>query len=443
MRGIMITAPSSGSGKTTITMGIIRALKNMGQSVCAFKTGPDYIDTSFLSSASGLKAGNLDLYIQGEDEMNMALNLGEGDMCVIEGVMGYFDGIYNTYENSSYDISKRIGVNAVLIYTPKGEMFSAVPKIKGMVDFKDSMIKGVILNRVSKKYYDMLKAQIEEYTCVKVIGYIPQIDDIEIESRHLGLIQSMEIDDIEKKLDRLANAVCETVDMQELIKLMREIKTKPIIKLKKRNIRVGIAYDKAFSFYYKENLYLLNSTCEVVYFSPLHDKKLPEVDFIYLGGGYPEVFKEELSKNKAMKNSVRQFADNGGFIYAECGGFMYLTKGIEGYPMVGLLNGESVMTNSLQRFGYIEIELIKDSPFGKCGERLTGHEFHRSKTNVIGDALYKINNVVGNRTWECGYRYKNAFGGYPHINFIGNLNAYNNMLDYIEKTKGLGEKYVY
>lgn len=435
MKGIMITAPSSGSGKTTITMGIIRAIKNMGNNVCAFKTGPDYIDTAFLSKAAGRIAGNLDMHLQGENGMKMALSLGEGDMCVIEGVMGYFDGMHNTFINSSYDISKKIGANAVLVYTMKGEMFSAVPKIKGMVDFNGSMIKGVILNRVKKTHFDMIKGPIEEYTGVKVIGYVPPMEDVELESRHLGLVQSLEIEDIEERLEKLSKTIMDTVDMNMLIELMSELDVKSMVEFKKRNIKVGIAYDKAFSFYYRENIYMLEKTCEVKYFSPINDKEIPECDLIYLGGGYPEVFSEELSKNTEMRNSIREFAQNGGCIFGECGGFMYLTNCIDGIPMAGVFNGESTMTKSLQRFGYLNMELKEDCLLGKKGEKLTAHEFHKSKTVIDDSALYKIKNAMGSKEWECGYGYKNTLAGYPHINFIGNIPAFNRMLDYIEERK--------
>lgn len=433
MKGIMITAPSSGSGKTTITMGIIRAIKNMGNNVCAFKTGPDYIDTAFLSKAAGRIAGNLDVHLQGENGMKMSLSLGEEDMCVIEGVMGYFDGMHNTFVNSSYDISKKIGANAVLVYTMKGEMFSAVPKIKGMVDFNGSMIKGVILNRVTKAHFDMIKGPIEEYTGVKVIGYVPPMEDVELESRHLGLVQSLEIEDIEERLKKLSKTIMDTVDMNMLIELMSELDAKPMVEFKKRNIKVGIAYDKAFSFYYRENIYMLEKTCEVKYFSPINDKEIPECDLIYLGGGYPEVFSGELSKNTEMRNSIREFAQNGGCIFGECGGFMYLTNCIDGTPMAGVFNGESTMTKSLQRFGYLDMELKEDCLLGKKGERLTAHEFHKSKTKIDDKAIYKIQKVMGKKEWECGYGYKNTLAGYPHINFIGNIPAFNRMLDYIEE----------
>ncbi|HBM75229.1 MAG TPA: cobyrinate a,c-diamide synthase, partial [Clostridiaceae bacterium] len=192
---------------------------NMDFDVCGFKTGPDYIDTAFIRKASKKDAGNLDMYLQGRDGVKRSLYMGMGKYCVIEGAMGYFDGLYNTFENSSYDISRFLGINSILVYTPSGEMFSAIPKIKGMAEFEGSTIKGVILNRVSEKFYCMLKAQIEKYTGLSVLGYIPQIDDIKIESRHLGLVQCAEIDDMEDRIEKIASVIRKNIDMKLLVNL--------------------------------------------------------------------------------------------------------------------------------------------------------------------------------------------------------------------------------
>jgi len=428
----MITAPSSGSGKTTVTLGLIRALKNTGLDVCGFKTGPDYIDTAFIKAASKKDAGNLDMHIQGMEGIKKALSMGEGKYCVIEGAMGYFDGIYNTYENSSFDISRYLGVNAVLVYTPKGEMFSAVPKIKGMAEFEGSMIKAVILNRINEHYYKLLKGQIEKYTGLKVLGFVPPVEDLEIKSRHLGLLQSVEIDDMEEKIEKAAGFISKNVDLGLLMNFMAELETVHLEHPKKRDIRAAVALDKAFSFYYNENLKLLEKCCSVEYFSPLQDRKIPSCDFLYLGGGYPEVFSEELSANKSMLSSIKDFAENGGCIYAECGGFMYLMDYIEEWGMAGIFKGRSIMTKNLQRFGYIDIELKRDCMLGKAGDTLTAHEFHKSATEIEGETVYKIRKTMGDKTWACGYNCKNVLAGYPHISFLGNMKAFESLLDYIE-----------
>jgi len=435
MKGIMITAPSSGSGKTMITVGILRAMINMGIDVCAFKTGPDYIDTAFLKEASKKDAGNLDLHLQGEYGIKKSIHMGEGEYCIIEGAMGYFDGKYNTFENSSYDISNHLKVNSILVYTPEAEMFSAVPKIKGMADFENSTIKAVILNKVSERYYNMLKPQIEKYTGLYVLGHLPEINDIQIESRHLGLVQNMEIEDMDIRIEKAAEIIKKNIDMEFLIELMKDIEDMPIEYPERRNIKVAIAKDKAFSFYYRENLKLFSSCCSVEYFSPLRDSSLPECDLLYLGGGYPEVFRKELSGNKLMLASIKAFAEKGGYIYAECGGFMYLTDYIEDCSMVGIFKGRSIMTKHLQHFGYADIMLKEDCMLGKKGDKLTVHEFHKSASEVVGNTLYRVSNTNGDKVWYCGHSHKNVLAGYPHLNFLGNMNSFLSMLNCVENKR--------
>lgn len=435
MKSIMIAAPASGSGKTTITMGILRAMRNAGLDVCAFKTGPDYIDRAFLEKACGGRAGNLDMHLQGKEGVLTAFSMTEADYCVVEGAMGYFDGIYNSCTNSSYDISNELGINSILIYTPKGEMFSAIPKIKGMAEFGASSIKAVIFNNVSEKHYSMLKEILEEHTGIKALGFLPGMDNAELKSRHLGLIQSIELEDIDTQIESIAKMVEAHVNLDGVMELMTDINTRGETVIGKYDIRVAIAKDKAFSFYYSENLHLLERACEVTYFSPLGDNGLPECDLIYLGGGYPEVFKEKLSKNRAMLNSIKDHSHKGGFIYAECGGFMYLTESINGEKTVGVFPGQSRLTGRLQNFGYVDLELKHDCMLGKKGDKITAHEFHKSVADVHQDTLFCISKTMGNSSWEGGYIYKNTYGGYPHINFLGNMEVLKSILNSIERSK--------
>lgn len=432
MKMIMITAPSSGTGKTLITLGIIRALKNSGLNVLGFKTGGDFIDTKYIAEASGKRAGNLDMHLLGTNGVKEAIAMNRGDIGIVEGAMGYFDGMSNGFENSSYDISKLMDINAILVYTPKGEMFSAIPKIKGMVDFSGSRLKGIILNKVSKTMYVLLKEKIEEYINIKVLGYVEEDKALEIESRHLGLIQSIETSNAKEIIEKAAENIEKNIDMEELIKLCRRVELPEYIYPHKRNIKVAIAYDKAFSFYYGENLNLFENVCRVEYFSPIKDKKLPQCDLLYLGGGYPEVFKEELYMNNEMRKSIKDKAETGGFIYGEAGGLMYLTDSIEQSSMCGVFEGSSVMTDRLQRFGYVNIELGKDCVLGKKGDIITGQEFHKSTVHMNGEEIFNIRKPIGKGEWKCGYRYKNVLAAYPHINFLGNMRAFSHLLDTIE-----------
>ncbi len=438
MKSILITAPASGSGKTTITLGLIRALKNRGMDVCAYKAGPDYIDRAFLEKASGLPAGNLDLHLQGLDGLSYSLSRAPADRCIIEGVMGFFDGISNTFENSCFDISRRLKIPSLLVYSPKGEMFTAIPKIKGMVEFEGSTINSVLLNNVTPKYYNLLKEALEEHTDLKVLGFVPRLEEAVFKSRHLGLVQSSEIDNLDLVIEHITSAISETVDLDLLLDTMQTPRlpdTSIELELTGKSIHIAIARDKAFSFYYRENLELLESCAHVTYFSPLSDQKLPPCDLIYFGGGYPEVFRKELSANRAMLSAVRDYGESGGFIFAECGGLMYLTEYVEESVMVGLFKGTCSLTKSLQHFGYIDLTLGEDCFLGDKGTQFTGHEFHKSTTSINSPTVFKIKKTKGSSEWSCGFQYKNTIAGYPHISFLGNIGILNHMIKTISEHK--------
>lgn len=438
MKTIMITAPSSNTGKTTLTLGIIRAIKDRGIDISAFKTGPDFIDTKYLGMASGKPPGNLDMHLMGRDAMKDSISMNFGEYGVIEGAMGYFDGIYNTFENSSYDISKELNVPAILVYTPKGEMFSAIPKIKGIVEFEDSKVKGIILNKVNKSMFLLLKEKIEEYIDIKVLGYLPYDANLEIESRYLGLMQGSESSDSEELISKAAKAVEETIDIDAILELGREIEVLPYKYGEKRNIKVSIAYDEALNFYYNENLKLLENICKVEYFSLLKDKSVPDCDLIILGGGYPELYGKELSENISMIDSIKKHIEDDKYIIAEGGGFMYLMSSIEDYKMANVFNGKATMTDKLQRFGYVDITLNKDSIIGKKDTVIPGNEYHRSVIDIDGSPVFHIKKPKSNRTWKCGYEYRNVIAYYQHINFLGNMASFNYLLDKIENNRKEG-----
>ena len=433
MKTIMITAPSSNTGKTVVTLGIIRAIKNRGLDVSAFKTGPDFIDRKYIGLASGKTASNLDMHLMGREGLIKSIEMNNGQFAVIEGAMGYFDGIYNTYENSSYDISLELDIPSILVYSPKGEMFSAIPKIKGMVDFSKGRIKGIIFNKTTESMYNLLKEQIENHIDIEVLGYLPMDESLNIESRHLGLLQPEENIEIERYIIRAAMMVENTIDVERIIEIAKEIKVEPKGLLRKKDLIIGIALDRAFNFYYEENIKLLESICNIVYFSPLKDKYLPKADLIYIGGGYPELHLEELSENSDMIRSIRDHVENGGYLYGEAGGLMYLVDSIEGYSMCGIFSGRATMTDRLQRFGYVNILLNEDCILGEAGEILTGQEFHRSIIESDEEQVLNITKPMSKRKWQCGFSYKNAMGIYQHINFVGNEKALDYMLNKIEK----------
>jgi cobyrinic acid a,c-diamide synthase len=300
-----------------------------------------------------------------------------------------------------------------------------------MIDFAGTQIKAVILNGVNRKTYLMLKEPIEKHTSVPVLGFMPRVNQAELKSRHLGLVQSMEITNLDKLIGILAEQAEKNINFEALINLFSETDSNPFPSFRRRNLVVAIAKDKAFSFYYRENLKLFEESCIVKYFSPLNNSEIPECDLLYLGGGYPEVFRNELNANKTMRESVKKYALAGGCTYAECGGMIYLFDAIEGTEMVGVLKGESRVTSKLQRFGYVAVTLLEDCMLGKVGDTLNAHEFHRSETSTLLQNVFRVTKAMSSKSWQCGYRFGNVLAGYPHLNFLGNLGAFECILDYV------------
>ena len=436
MRGILIGGTRSGIGKTTITMAIMSALQN----VAPFKIGPDYIDTKFQEVVTGNKAYNLDGFMLNENIIKELFweKSQNKEISIIEGVMGLYDGLNHEIDNfSSAHISRILDVPVILVVDGKGLSTSIVAEIMGYINFdKNTKIVGVILNNVnSEKLYSHLKEAINRYTNIECLGYFPKVEGIKLDSRHLGLVQAPEIIDLEKKIEILREQAKKTINLEKIKDLAKKIE-KPqsnerenIIKSVRKKLKgkkIGIAKDKAFSFYYNDNIELLEEAgAEIIEFSPISDKLLPEnLDFLYFGGGYPENFAKELSENYSMKKSIKDVSKKIG-IYAECGGFIYLTKGlkqIDGtyFDFVGLLDIKTEMKNKLniKRFGYVKIETVE-------GVKLRAHEFHYSDIYDVKESNleFKITKANGS-SWECGYSRDKLLAGYPHINFYSNIDFF-------------------
>ena len=419
MKTLIISSNCSGGGKTTFTLGLMKALKNRSYDVQGYKVGPDYIDTGFHTEITGKVSRNLDLHLMGEEGVKASFSRGKGDLAVIEGVMGLYDGKGLDESCSTYSVSKVLDNSPILlVITPKAQSVTLCAEINGIKNFKNANIVGVVLNCISAGFYKLLKPAIEIHCGLKVFGYIPKDDELKLESRHLGLVQSVEVGNLNKKIDYLSEIIEKHIDLDGIIESFKEVKSfEDNYHLSKSNKRIAVAFDEAFRFYYKENLELLEEAGEVIYFSPLRDKKIPEdIDFLYLGGGYPEVFKETLSKNTEMLNSIKEALDNGLKCYAECGGLMYLTGNIDNVNMVGFLNGNSEMTKSLNRFGYATL-LFKNI-------EINCHEFHKSKVNLNEETMYDVikTSYTGEKiNWRCGYKKNNTLAGCPHVHFFGNL----------------------
>lgn len=438
----MISAPSSGSGKTLITCGILKALTNRNQKVSSFKCGPDYIDPMFHSKIIGIKSKNIDTFFT-EDEMTKHLFCEGGenaDISVVEGVMGYYDGLKSTsIEGSSYDVAVTLCTPVILVVDCKGRSLSILPEIEGFVNFvEESRIKGVILNRISKALFEDIKVLIEERLNIKVIGYLPIVKELVIESRHLGLVTPEEIENLDEKISKLAEMIETTMNVDEIIKIASSteeiISINPSIPFVKDKPVIAVAKDEAFCFYYEDNLKLLEKMgAELKYFSPVHDEILPEeANAILLGGGYPEIYGEKLSKNKSMLRSIKKAIDAQMPCLAECGGFMYLHEIMEdmegnNHPMVGVIKGRAFKTDKLNRFGYVNLISREEQLFGKKGEMTKGHEFHYFESENCGSS-FLARKPSGKKEWECICGNENLAAGFPHIYYYSNINFPYNFL---------------
>ncbi|WP_186429237.1 cobyrinate a,c-diamide synthase [Clostridium sp. BSD9I1] len=430
MKAIMISSNSSGGGKTTATLGLMRAFMKRGNEVQGYKVGPDYIDPAFHSRITGKTSRNLDLYLMGEEGTKASFSRGKGNLGIVEGVMGLYDGKGIDSKYSTAHVAKVLNLPIVLIISPKAQSATLCAEINGLINFENANIKGVILNNISESYFKLLKAAIE-YNCnIKVFGYIPKEESLKLGSRHLGLIQSSEIDDLEEKIELCSELIEKHVNLDELLQEFSEVESyEDKFHIENKNLNIAVAYDKAFSFYYKENLELLEEAGKITYFSPLEDKKLPEnTDFVYIGGGYPEVFIEQLSDNKELICDIKDKLQKGTRCYAECGGLMYLTEAIEtkenNLNTVEFFNGKSVMTTKLQNFGYAEIAIDKENSILPKGTKINCHEFHKSYIDSSEEKIYKLTKTMYDGTeknWTCGYIKNNTLGGYAHVHFFGNL----------------------
>ena len=436
---ILIGAPASGGGKTTFTCGLLQALVHRGLQPAACKCGPDYIDPMFHSEVIGAYSRNLDLFFSEEEQVRqlVADSAAHSGVVVIEGVMGYYDGIAVSDQASAWDVARATETPAVLVIDGRGRARSIAAEVAGFARFRaDSRVAGVVLNRVSDMLYPRLKELVENETGVRVYGYLPKLDDCNLESRHLGLVTASEVADLRAKLDKLAAVMEKTVDIDGLLELADSAPDlgdgnwqgvpagKPATPP-----RIAVAHDDAFCFYYADALRLLEHLgAELVEFSPLADERLPQgVAGLYLGGGYPELHAFELNANASMRASIARLIRAGLPTIAECGGFMYLHDILEDdkgntYPQVGVVNGASFKTNKLGRFGYITMTASQGGMLAEEGDQLRAHEFHYWDSENPGVA-FSAAKPQSTRTWKCGMSTPTMYAGYPHLYLPGNPKA--------------------
>jgi cobyrinic acid a,c-diamide synthase len=432
---LIIAGTHSGAGKTTVTLAILAALQQRGRQVQAFKAGPDFIDPGHHSMVTGRPSRNLDGWMLGEAvnrDIFMRATAG-ADLSVVEGMMGLFDGSSPVNEiGSTAELAKQLDAPVLLVIDGSAMARSAAAVVSGYAKFDPAVrVVGVLFNRVSREgHYRLLKEAVEQETDVVAVGYLRPDPGVTITERHLGLSIAME-QGTEGLYRQLAKAAAETIDLdriESLAQLCKELPTalgQPVTRNHGRTVRIGVAQDQAFCFYYPDNLELLEAEgAELVTFAPMNDQVLPDVDMLYLGGGYPEVHGKALADNVSMRMAIRQFAERGGTIYAECGGMMYLTQAIRDFAgtshdMVGLFPAEAVMRKSSMTLGYRTISCSRHCILGEAGMTARGHEFHYSTLISKGSLDYAcgLRDAQGDSKGSDGLVMGNTLALYTHIHF--------------------------
>ena len=427
MMQFLVAAPCSGSGKTTVTLALLAALKARGADPCAFKAGPDYIDPMFHRQALGIPSHNLDLFLSGPDTVKVLYAryaAGHG-AAVCEGAMGFYDGQGLTTRASAWELAHTLDLPVVLVVQPKGASVTLAAQIRGLLAFRPcSHLAGVILNHCPEKLYRMLRPMLEAETGLPVLGYLPPVPEALVESRHLGLRTPGEIPGVEAKIARLAQALVLDWSRLEALTQKAPPAAAPAAQKAQEAVPLAVARDAAFCFAYAETLDALQQAgARLVFFSPIEDAALPEgVGGLYLPGGYPELYAQALSRNHTMRSSIARAVAQGLPTAAECGGFLYLGQSLEDpqgavWPMAGVLPGCGTRAGHLVRFGYATLTAKTDSLLFRAGEQLPVHEFHHWDSSCNGTAFTAQKNQ--NTQWDCGFASQNLYAGFPHLYWAG------------------------
>jgi cobyrinic acid a,c-diamide synthase len=455
---IVIAAPGSGSGKTLVSIALMKALSGRGKKVAAFKCGPDYIDPLFHKKIPGVPSKNLDLFFTDEDTTRQLFCDGnESDISVIEGVMGLYDGIAGFTETAStYHLASVLESPVILVVNARGAGRSVIAQIKGFVAMdKKHLIKGVILNNMTENLYGSLKPDIEAECDVTVLGFVPTMRELNVESRYLGLTLPDEINDIQQSVEKAAAVLSKNVDVDKIIEIADSAPgagsgtagvgasapelpgagmpssgvsaadfsfvSAPASSF--APVRIAVAQDGAFCFYYDDNLKLLQRFgAELVPFSPVADEVLPpDIDGLLLGGGYPELYAEKLEQNASMRNAIKSAIIGGLPSLAECGGFMYLHERIQSadgvfHSMAGVIKDDCTYSGKSVRFGYCTVTEDTGAFFGA---QLKAHEFHYFDSTSCGESCTAEKPVTG-RSWKCCHTGVNHWWGFPHLYYASN-----------------------
>jgi cobyrinic acid a,c-diamide synthase len=439
MARILISGITTGCGKTTLSCALLWAFKDRGLDVTAFKCGPDYIDPMFHRSVTGARAYNLDpFFLRDEDlivyyatkmqqQCTDKSSLAKPCLAVMEGAMGYYDGIGASCQASSYEVARNTKTPVILVVDMSALGNSVFAMIEGFVHYKaDSGIWGIIFNGMSKTRYLQFKPELEKHN-LRSFGYIPHNRAWQIESRHLGLTTAAEIPFLQEKIAALGKQAAETIDLDGLLEVARSAPDsarggiKPVKNTSKNaRLRLAVARDESFCFLYQENLELLEDLgCDLIFFSPLHDVRLPEGSCgLVLCGGYPELYASVLSQNVRMRVAVHDAISGCLPTIAECGGFLYLHKMLDGLPMVGLIEARAYKTEQLQRFGYVTLTAKRDTVICKAGDLIRAHEFHYWESTDPGNDF--IASKKSGMSYSCIHASDSLYMGFPHLYFPAN-----------------------
>ncbi|MBE0446935.1 MAG: hydrogenobyrinic acid a,c-diamide synthase (glutamine-hydrolyzing) [Actinobacteria bacterium] len=431
---VVISAPQRSSGKTTLSIGLCSALTRAGLKVQPFKKGPDYIDPMWLSTATGRDCHNLDFFMMGEEVIARSFQrmASDADISVIEGNMGLYDGIELDGKGSTSDLARLLEAPIILIVDTSNMTRSIAPLVIGLQKFESGIsMPGMILNKVSSERHESkLRAAIDRYCDIEVVGAIPKLPEIGIIQRHLGLRPAKEDTRAVSIIESIGDAIKNYIDLDRLIRIAKSSPSLPKVKegeLKRSesNIKLGVARDRAFTFYYPENMEALQvAGAELVSFSPMWDGRLPKVNGLYIGGGFPEVFMRELEDNRGLREEIKVAINRGMPVYAECGGLMYLARGIswngKTREMVGGIPCGIVMHEKPKGHGYIKLQATGRSWFNTDSE-IRGHEFHYSEVVDLGivDFAYKLLRGRGIDGKHDGIVYKNVLASYAHLHSLG------------------------
>lgn len=435
-KGFVIAGTNSGCGKTTVSLGLMALLKRKGYTVAPFKVGPDYIDPGHHTRITGRSSRNLDGWMLSKDYNLSAFEKAsrDADMAVVEGVMGLYDGYDGKSENgSTAQMAKWLGLPVILVVNAQSMARSVAALVKGFEMFDPEVrFAGVIFNKLgSERHLEYVKEAMEGHVNLPCLGGIFRNDAVCIPERHLGLVTDDEHGLSEAQITALADRVEEGVNLTTLFKAVGFEQTETALSAKTEKfteprVRIGIARDRAFCFYYPDNLDILEQAgAQLVFFSPMTDTHLPEgLDGIYLGGGYPELFARELADNATMREDIHKAGVNGMPIYGECGGFMYLCREIQdfdgnAFPMAGCFDFRATMLKKLRSLGYREVTLWENTLIGPKGAVIRGHEFHYSKIdeNPGWKTVYQVTPRTGGAVTHEGYRTNNTLGSYIHLHF--------------------------